>query len=997
MNSTETGSPTLQQYLHPQVPEDTRSRYATLADRAQSLSIGVGIDEVVILDTETGGLNTRTADLLEVAAVRLRGGEIIDEFQTFCFPESGKVDPSITEITGITLEVVKDGLTPSEAIEQLAQFVRDTPVVAHNARFDQAMIEHRDYSQIISSTWYDSLELARIALPGLTSYKLAVLSEIFGIVDTPTLRAMDDVRAVAAVWRIILTALLDFPGSLLNHLASWYEKSTWSYRPLFSELAALKTQSVSAASHRHSYSLFERRRALSQQAQNEQTMAIALGEEQEKHCADDVELVNTGQAAIVQRAFGERGLVSTLYENYEPRTEQGLMAAYITDLILDSKIGAIEAGTGVGKSMAHLLPSAIIAQNNAITIGVATKTNTLTDQLLMHELPALNRALKNQGAQQVKYSIIKGYDHYPCMKKLEQEVVDTTFSTDEHSLNTLAKVLTYSHVMHDGDLDSAGLITGGFDRARITVTPAECLKLRCPYFPHECMLHGARKRARMADVVITNHALLLRDIALDGALLPPIRHWIVDEAHSFEEEARKQWSLSLTKGEVNHGLAFLGDAKNGALGTLNQKLKGMPSTTLIHAALTKVHLAAARVAQEKEAFFEEVTALFEFVEVNKVYSSVDLWINDEIRQSSEWGILTRAAREFLFATEDLAHQLNDLIGLGRTFAESAPQHEAADIEAGFRLIGTASEYFAAMIEALSLTFDRPSDAYVYVAHTHATTRDVGFEVQPYDVGARFRDEWYQLMHSVVYTSATLATEQKFDHFLNAVGVCGSDANSARTRIIPSSYNYEENMKVIGVTDLAIPGSPEYFDTMKQFLFDAHVAAQGATLTLFTNRLEMERLFKELHESLADEGITLLMQGRGMSPKELRDAFVSQKTASLFALRSFWEGFDAAGETLSCVIIPKLPFRRPNDPLSKEREIRVKNAWRHFALPESIITTKQAVGRLIRHSQDRGVVIIADSRVTQKWYGKVILSSLPNPSHELLQSADVAQAIKRHLR
>jgi ATP-dependent DNA helicase DinG len=191
-----------------------------------------------------------------------------------------------------------------------------------------------------------------------------------------------------------------------------------------------------------------------------------------------------------------------------------------------------------------------------------------------------------------------------------------------------------------------------------------------------------------------------------------------------------------------------------------------------------------------------------------------------------------------------------------------------------------------------------------------------------------------------------------------------------------------------------PNTAAYRQALEELLFEVHVAMGGSTLTLFTNRREMEALHRELKEPLAAHGITLRCQFRGTSGKRLRDEFCANETLSLFALRSFWEGFDAPGDTLRCVIIPKLPFSRPTDPLQQERALRQRDAWKRYVLPEAVIDIKQAAGRLIRSSTDKGCLVLADGRLTSKWYGKSFLEALPSPQQYKLSLEEITERIRQ---
>ena len=261
------------------------------------------------------------------------------------------------------------------------------------------------------------------------------------------------------------------------------------------------------------------------------------------------------------------------------------------------------------------------------------------------------------------------------------------------------------------------------------------------------------------------------------------------------------------------------------------------------------------------------------------------------------------------------------------------------------------------------------------------------------VGADLAERWLPEMDTVVFTSATIAVGDSFEHFDAGVGLDRPGAGEHSDLRLDSSFDFDRNMSVIVAKDMPAPNERGYIDALVELLYDVHTSMGGGVLTLFTNRRDMERVHAELAPRLAREGLDLEQQGRGASARRLRDRFIAEKDLSLLALKSFWEGFDAAGETLRCVVIPKLPFSSPNDPLVREREARDQRAWWKHSLPEAVISVKQAAGRLIRTSTDTGVLVLADSRLVTKRYGRQFIQSLPSKNVQSIERAGVGRFIK----
>jgi ATP-dependent DNA helicase DinG len=968
--------------LLPGTPDSVAERYLTLAERAQSQTFDVLEEDLVVLDTETTGLSFRDCELIEIAAAHLSGREVVERFQTFVCP-ARPIPKEIQELTGITQLDVADAPEATEAVAQLAEFVGGMPILAHNASFDRTFVEKVPGGRDVTDTWIDTLSLSRMALPRFSSHRLSDMAQAFGC-DSVTHRAMDDVDALCGMWRIILLGLADLPVGLLGHLAGMHEEVDWSFRPILSHLAVVGdgARDVPIEATGASFSLKAHRHDLTHETQARVRSDAAEG--------GPLEVDGREQT---RELFSADGMVGQMYEQYESRPDQVEMALEVRDALETSTHRAIEAGTGVGKSMAYLLPMVRFAQRNNVTVGIATKTNALTDQLVSHELPALDRVLEGG----VSFTSLKGYDHYPCLHRLDRaaagELPDALLRAPNRSLGAIkADVLTALAVTYafccqspEGDLDALGIRWRYVPRSLLTTTPAECLRSKCPYYPGECLVHGARRRAAQSDVVVTNHSLLLRNIDIDGKILPPIRHWVVDEAHSFESEARRQWAREVSGQLVREGFELLGGTKSGAIRQIMAQAGELEDSTLHTRLLTKLAAAASRASVSTADLFDRLHELGRVTSGGGGYENTTLWIDDGVRATPEWAGLSEAA---FVAIDRLDEVAKDVRECSEALAQSSPQLGGDIAEAG--------SFAATLLADLRLIVLGEDKTYVYSAQLARRRRDIASErlvAEKLDIGADLGARWLPEMMSVTFTSATIAVGESFDHFDHAVGLDTLDASMRRDVRLTSSFDYDANMSVIVARDLPEPNNPRYLGALEDLLFDVHVAMGGSVLTLFTNRRDMERVYAGLAPRLAAVGLELAQQERGSSPRRLRESFLNDKTSSLLALKSFWEGFDATGDTLRCVVIPKLPFASPYDPLVRERDLREDRAWWRYSLPEAVIEVKQAAGRLIRTASDTGVLVLADSRLATKRYGRQFISSLPKGEATPLEAANVRRYIE----
>lgn len=929
----------------PGTPRFVIEDYATLASRARGRDFGLIEDDVVVLDTETTGLSARDCELIEISAARLRGREVIDRFDTFVHP-TGPIPAEITELTSITNADVTDAPSAVEAVSALEAFVGGSPVIAHNATFDRTFIESVPGGTRVSGIWIDSLALSRIALPRLASHKLSFMADLFGC-SAVSHRANDDVDALCGVWRILLTALTDLPGGLMRLLADMHPDVSWSYRPIFSFLAGLDPTSA--------FSLVAARAKVLQE-----------GAGPERVDADELASLDVPRIDEIEADFEPGGLVSRMYPGFEPRSEQVEMALEVRDALATKTHAVIEAGTGVGKSVAYLVPLARAAKRNNITVGVATKSNNLADQLMFHELPRLAREIEGG----LSYCALKGFDHYPCLRRLERLARFGEIHTDRDPADTLTAIaVIYAFACQSpvGDLDALGIRWKSVERSDLTCSSRECARRLCPFFPDKCLVHGARRRATRSDVVVTNHSLLFRNVAAEGKILPPIRHWVVDEAHSVEREARRQWALKVSSDDSRALFERLGGQRSGALGHLLAEVAGSDAATLFMGLSTKAIASVGRASLAMASLFDAVRDLAKD-SGHGGYDTVNVWIGADLRASKPWARFLEVAGTASDALDEADKNLAGLI--------SAVGAEKPDLVVD---LADAERRMAELASSLKLITEGTDERYVYSYQVNRRRRAGGesLTAERMDIGQALAEEWLPDMQTVVFASATVSVSGSFDHFMASVGLDRLPKGKAKALHLDSSYDFDRNMAVVVAGDMPDPRSrDEYLDAAERLLLEVHRSMRGSVLTLFTNRRDMEELYRRVEPVLAREGLAVECQLKGMSTKRLRDRFLQDEASSLFALKAFWEGFDASGDTLRCVVIPKLPFASPTDPLSCERGAREQRAWARYALPDAVLEVKQAAGRLIRSSTDSGVLVLADSRLVSKGYGKKFLSSLP---------------------
>lgn len=979
----------LETYILENTPQRIHERYQGLAEFAEQNFFGVLDEDVVVLDTETTGFSFNHDELIQIAAARMKNGVITEWYVTFVNPDR-PIPEEVAHLTNIHDDDVVDAPSPDEALTGLVEFVGDSYVVAHNANFDRTFTTKRASGESLKNNiWVDSLDLARIALPRMNSHRLLDLVRAFGGPDS-THRADEDVTATCLVYRILLAAVKNMPSDLVKYISEMSTIDEWNTVYVFKELADESAGSynfrVSRKTSVSSVTEAVRKDVFKPFTEAEQGVSPDMTDEEFFEKLNHLEFATSEE---IYEAFSKEGAVGQCYVDYEPREEQRVMAQAVNNAVSRSENLAIEAGTGVGKSMAYLVPLVLAAQKNKMTIGVATKTNTLLDQLINKELPLLKKVYG------ISYAPLKGFTHYPCNRKVERLVAAgpriITFKNQEiNQAPALASLLSFIDQSDFDDMDGLKLDYRALPRYSITTKSSECLRRKCPFFGRSCFVHGAREEAQRCDVVVTNHSLLFWDVRFEGGLLPPIRYWVIDEAHGAEDEARRAFSTTVSSDAIQN-LARRMTSDSPRYNVFLRAERAIEVTeeakTLFESMIRKAQIAAGAFGIAAQEFCLAAKDLLFFDERSKrnSYEYFDLWLNDDIRASETFSGVKFAAKGLYETLEKAISAARDIVAyLESIEVTSSEQREIALVALELKELYVALETFfftSASNQVYSVRLNRTKDRFNEI-----------FTAQPLDVGQNLNETFYQETNSVIYTSATLSVDGKFDSFEQAVGLNESEVSRGITLQIDSSYDFDNHMQVYVPSDMPEPADPQYLEKLQELLIRLHIAQQGSLLTLFTNRREMEKCFEVVNPQIKKENLRLVCQKWGVSVKGLRDDFLKDEHLSLFALKSFWEGFDAPGSTLRGVVIPKLPFGLPTDPLSCERGARDDRAWSHYSLPAAVIDVKQAVGRLIRSANDEGIVVLADARLISKYYGGKFLNSLPSKSVSIIPCEDIIKEV-----
>jgi ATP-dependent DNA helicase DinG len=917
--------------------------------------------EFVAIDIETTGLNSEWDEIIQIAGMRFKGEEVVNQFVSLVKPK-GKVPKFIEHLTHISPQELKTAPPIKEVLKDFCNFIGDSILVGHNIGFDfnflnQFIVDNGGFP--ISNMHWDTAEIGRIYLPFTTDHKLSTLVSFFGIELMNAHQADADALATGKLFNALTNYILSHYGYMLN-----------------ARLMDLAMQ-ANLKSGLYEYIKWIVRQQRSSALSGKKTVPVV------NELNNVIEHIAAGSIKSIPEVFAEDGIFASKFPNFEFRSGQMTMAEEVADAFSKQDFLVVEAGTGVGKSFAYLVPAIDFSNRNKSKVIVSTNTKNLQEQLFFKDLPQLKKILPLP----FQAVLVKGRENYICERRWQELLQEQTRGITSYDAYGLLNLLVWKEHTNTGDVSE----NSSFDKNRFGVLWHKicsdrylCGGRKCPLF-HSCYVMKLRKNIETASIVVANHSLLLADAQMDNSTLGEYQYLVIDEAHNLMSAASKNLGFTLSYVDLNslfNQLVYTSRKYSG--GFLSQIMQVLQKSMLTTDKKTHIETLCTKLTGEIDSQRQVITKLFSLAEDHcveaKSYNKL------RIKDPNAFEDIYTLLKELSLAFKDI---LKDLTALDNVFS-TLNSNQVKDLDVlKDNLKGYLSRYMETEEIILQLLNPDLDNYALWIENDPISERNVPistFCYAPVEVGEHLNRLLYQNIPCIIFTSATLSIRGSFKFFLNQSGLSLVTEKNVKQSIVESPFDYDKQ-------SLLLIGSflPEHKDKffqsqalgcLEQILTTTNVG----TMALFTSYKDLDAVYNHLSDTLFHLNRPFFAQGKGVSRNSLLDEFKKSKNAVLLGTSSFWEGVDIQGDSLSLLILYKIPFQVPSEPLVEalidKLERENKDSFMHLMLPNALLRLRQGFGRLIRSKTDRGVVLIMDSRVSKKKYGIYFKQILPGRCIEL---------------
>ncbi|WP_456278574.1 ATP-dependent DNA helicase DinG [Bacillus sp. AK128] len=911
------------------------------------------MNRFVVIDLETTGNSPKKGDkIIQFAAVVYENGEIVHQYSTFLNP-SQAISPFIEQLTGINDEMVKDAPFFEEIAPIILDLLEESYFVAHNVIFDLSFLQEElklaGYGPFLGPV-LDTVEMTRFLYPNLNSYRLGGLAEQFEFQHDRPHQADSDAEVTAFLLHQLLQKLVSLPFVTIKRLLELSASFTSDLQDLLEELLKAKEQ---------------------QQRLDEDQFDIINGIALRKL----IEVEETNHTAsklsypTVRQQFVSKLKESQLFPEGEIRESQLEMMDLIQKAFHGREHALIEAGAGLGKTIAYLLPAAIHSRSKGSKVVISTNTIQLQHQLLQRDLPLINKIVE----QDISAVVVKGRSHYLSLFRFEQLLKESDDNYD--SILTKAKILIWLTETETGDIEEINLPSGGQFLWERLSTDYPTKDQISSHWNSRCFYRQMQKRAERADLIITNHSILCRDL-LQESFIPEYQEVIIDEGHQFIDIVGEFLGRQLDYVSASYTLSRLGSLQEGGIVRDLSKVLKKQLTSDLYSLDEKIVLLKA----ELDDLFRMLRsyALSKARNDNQEGTRITFKFEASKQAGLKWNAIIECVNRIRFTISDTSIIMDHILHkIEKNFTKNS---RLTMIATDFNQIKNRMYEWNQSLIGLFLSEDDQYVTWMEIDEKGAFNSTSLF-LQPFDSSDILADTLLAKKNSVVFTSATLSVKQSFTYMIERIGLSDFHPICAS---LPSPFDFSAQAQVLIPTDLPTVkavSNEEYIQAISTHIAAIAKVTRGRMLVLFTSYDMLKKTYFQVKDQFELEGMTLIGQGISSGGRsKITKTFMQSEHAVLFGTSSFWEGVDFPGETLTCLVIVRLPFTPPSQPLfeakAKQLEKNGVNSFNELSLPQAVLRFKQGFGRLIRTKNDKGVVFVFDKRIITTWYGKAFLQSLP---------------------
>lgn len=924
----------------------------------------------VAVDIETTGLLEKKDEIIELAAIRYVNGVEAERFQSFVRPRNS-LPKFVQQLTNITTEMLKDAPFINEILPRFREFIGSDAIVGHNVNFDMGFINYN--IELLGkfpmpNALIDTLEIARIYLPFLSNHKLTTMVSHFGISLEDAHRADADAKATAELFVALMKYVTEHFSMITNGRLNGFGVISQAMDALFFRTVL--------------------------EYQKDTALSISAPKAIRSPYFNIIENSVPGASGLAIRdVFSEDGLFSSKFENFEYREGQLQMAEEVFSAFQASRHLVIEAGTGIGKSFAYLVPALNFANRDKSRVVISTNTKNLQEQLFYKDLPQLRDILPLP----FKAVLVKGRENYVCERRWHELLGQKEIN--RWDAQALLYLFVWKSQTQTGDISE----NSSFNRNRFNVTWRKicsdrylCSGRKCQYY-RDCYVMRLRKESENASVIVANHALLLADMKMENSTLGEYDYLVIDEAHNLMAAASSHLGFSISYIDIVVLFNQLAGSSKRSKGVFLNAFESSIKNSVISEDKKGQCLAQAeRIAELTQKCRAPALDLFNHASLK--CSAADSYNKLRIKNRAEAEELFKQIEAFNMLFKELIKAVFALSNILSTLEPKQVRDYDQHSEGLNSIYKRLSELEEILISIVNADFD---DYALWIENSIRADKNVPpayLNYAPVEVNTFLNNLLFKKVPSIVFTSATLALRGKFRYFMDQSGLSLVDEGGVVTRIVDSPFDYDEQSRLLITSFLPEPKDKYFQNQALSCLKSVLNTADVGTMVLFTAYRDLDAAYEELSDDFFHARRLLFAQGKGGSRSSILEEFKKAKNAALLGTSSFWEGVDVQGESLSLLILYKIPFQVPSEPLVEayldKLQRENKDSFMHYMLPNALLRLRQGFGRLIRSKSDRGIVLIMDSRVSRKKYGQFFMEILPGKHVQLRDELEMQNEITR---